>query len=170
MLSFQRAVTSAKAAILISAVTVTAAVGAERVVSSKTTPRGKPAPAGFKISGSIAEALRPGRTVTLDLRLVNRHRWSLDVSRVSVDLVVVGQPKTGGCQRLTHFRQRAIPRAAYPLRLPPKSSRTLRQLGVRSLPTVSMLNLPNNQDVCKGRKLRLRFAGRSVRAGKPFAR
>lgn len=156
------------AAALVAALGATVALGADRVRST-TTPRGRPAPAGFKIAGAVARSLRPGSSQALPLRLTNPHRWDLQINHVTVALTVDAAHRRAGCDRDVHYRQVRIPRRFYPLRLRARSTRTLRQLGVTSLPRVVMRNLSNNQDACKGARLGLRFAGLSARAGRPYA-
>ncbi len=165
----QRTVAVTKAALLASAVAGTVAFGAERM-SERSTPRGNPAPAGFKISGTLARPLRPGTTEVLNLKLRNPHKWALRVKVVTVAITVDKAHERAGCARITHFRQTGIPKRFFPVRIPAKSTRTLRQLGIRVAPTVTMLNLPFNQDVCKGARISFRYVGIGARDGRALAR
>jgi hypothetical protein len=49
----------------------------------------------------------------------------------------------------------------FPLTIPPGTTRTLSQLGVprAQWPQVQMLNLPANQDACKGATVQLHYSG-----------
>lgn len=169
MLTPLRAVTVTKAAILITALVAAASFGAERI-GKRSTPRGKTAPAGFKIYGTVRTPLVPGRTLPLNLLLVNKHTWPIRIRRISVSMTVDRAHDRAGCARLVHYRQRAMPRSSYPIVMRPRTRLTLRQLGVRRLPSITMLNLAKNQDVCRGAKLRLRYRGVSQRAGRSRAR
>lgn len=169
MLTPLRAITVTKAAILITALVTAASFGAERM-SKRSTPRGKAAPAGFKIYGTVRTSLIPGRTLPLDLLLVNSHTWPIRIRRISVSMTVDQAHDRAGCARLAHYRQRAMPRSSYPITMRPRTRLTLRQLGVRELPSITMLNLATAQDVCKGAELSLRFTGESQRAGMSLAR
>lgn len=169
MLTPSRAVTVTKAAILITALVAAASFGAERM-DKRSTPRGKAAPAGFKIYGTVRTPLIPGRTLPLDLLLVNKHTWPIRIRRITVSITVDRAHDRAGCSRVVHYRQRAMPRSSYPIIMRPRTRLTLRQLGVRTLPSITMLDLVKNQDACQGAKLRLRYRGESQRAGRSRAR
>ncbi len=161
-LSSHRCLVVAKATVLLVALATTAAFGAARM-SAKPTPKGAFDPAGFKTTGKLALPLRPGTSQALDLRLTNPHKWDLRVVRLSIAISVDRAHEAAGCRRGTQFRQVRIPPRFYPLRLRARSTRTLRQLGVKYPPRIVMRDLPRNQDACKGAKLTLRFARRSAR-------
>lgn len=169
MLTLLRAVTVTKAAILITVLIVAASFGAERV-GKRGTPRGKSNPASFKITGDASSALSPGRSAVLNLRIINAHKWPIRIRRISVSMKVDRAHDRAGCGRLRHYRQRAMPKRSYPIIVPARSRRTLRQLRVRTLPRITMLDLPSNQNVCQGAKLTLRYTGSSQRAKASRAR
>ena len=53
-----------------------------------------------------------------------------------------------------------MPSRAYPIRLRPRRTVSLRGCGVRALPRVAMVALPRNQDACKGARLTLKLGGK----------
>ena len=143
---------------------------AAAVVSAKSAPARAAVPATFTVSGTLARPLRPGISQPLELRLTNPHRWDLRVIAVTVSISIDSPHDAAGCSRMASYRQTRTPPGSFPLLLPAKSTRTLRQLGVRRPRLITMLNLPTNQDACKGAQLRLRFAGRAARNRRPFVR
>ena len=157
------------ATILVAALASALAVAADRV-PAKRTPARTLAPAMFTISGTVTRPLRPGTSEPLELRLTNPHRWDLRVVDVMVSISVDPAHDEAGCSRMANYRQTRTPPGSFPLILPANSTRTLRQLGVRRPRLITMLNLPTNQDACKGAQLRLRFAGRAARDHRPFVR
>lgn len=110
----------------------------------------------FGITGAPRGVLRPGLSLPIQLYLTNPNRQRLTVSKLSVQLVSTSKP---AC-RVTNF---AISQYAghYPLAVPANQTRTLAQLGIpeASWPRISMLNLPFNQDACKGVTVNLRYLG-----------
>ena len=118
----------------------------------------------FKISGRLHGPLSPGVSKRLNLRLSNRSRHNLLITKLTVSVRLDRAHRRAGCRRKLSFRVTRLKRRQYPIALPAGRRRSLRALGVRRLPRVRMRNLPTNQDACKGAKLRLRFAGRARRA------
>ncbi len=118
---------------------------------------------GFKISGRLAGPLAPGVSQPLNLRLSNRSRHRLLITKLTVSLRLDAAHRRAGCSWKRGFRVTPLKRSQYPISLPARRTRSLWALGVRALPRVSMLNLPTSQDACKGATLRLRFAGRARR-------
>lgn len=166
--SILRALAVLRTTILVLAASAAVAFAADRV--RRGTPKGQPAPAAFKISGTVDGPLVPGLAQRVRLTLRNPHKWPLLIHRVDFRLTMDRAHARAGCTLKVNYRRLMLPRKIYPLRLPPKSTRTLRQLGVTSTPAILMRNLPVNQDVCQGAQLRLRFSGRSARAGSSLAR
>ena len=122
-------------------------------------------PSGFKICGRLAGPLAPGVSQPLNLRLSNRSRSSLLVTRLTVSLRLDAAHRRAGCSAKRSFRVTRLKRSQYPIALRARRTSSLRSLGVRRLPRVRMLNLPTNQDACQGATLMLRFGG-SARRGR----
>ena len=121
--------------------------------------------------GAIRTPFVPGRALPLDLLLVKSPAAGrIRIRRIAGSITVDRAHDRAGCARLVHYRQRAMPRSSYPIVMRPRTRGTLRQLGVKALPSITMLNLPINQDVCQGAELSLRFRGESQRNGAALAR
>ena len=120
-------------------------------------------PSSFELVGNLPGVARPGVSHPLDLRLTNPHRHSLRITRVSVSIIVDQAHLDAGCSRRRDFRSVPMPPRSYPIRLRPRRTMSLRQLGVRVLPRVEMLRLPRDQDACQGARLKLRYGGRARR-------
>ena len=133
--------------------------GGDPVASSALKPR----PHGFRIRGNLARPLAPGVSQPLDLRLTNPYRFSLKVTRLTIAVSVDRRHVAAGCRVAPNYKVTPLAKRAYPIRLRPRRTRSLRALGVRRLPRVAMRNLPTNQDACKGAKLKFRYAGRARR-------
>lgn len=118
---------------------------------------------GFKIAGSLPRPLAPGASQPLNLTLTNPYRFDLRITRLTVAVAVDARHAAAGCGRSANFRVTRLTKAAYPIRLRRRRTRTLRALGVRRVPRVVMRNLATNQDACKGARLRFRYAGRARR-------
>lgn len=102
-------------------------------------------------------ALSPGVTQPVDLAMNNPTGKDLSVANLTVTITGTGAP---GCStdnyRVTPFTGR------YPLSLPAGATVTLDAvpgLTVVQWPSITMLDLPTNQDACKGAVLSLAFAG-----------
>jgi hypothetical protein len=134
----------------------------------------------FDIYGRLAGPLTPGASQPVPIRLNNRLRSTLWITSLRVGVVVDRKHAAAGCSTARDFVVTQLPLAAYPIKLPPGTfyrpgwpaqlrwpvqSWSLRALGVATLPTVSMLDLPLvNQDGCKGARLRLVFRARAYRS------
>lgn len=100
-----------------------------------------------------ATGLAPGVSVPLNLRIGNPNSTDLTVGSLSVWVLSTTSP---GClpanYRVTQLTGRVV--------VPAGARRTLRQLGVATaaLPRLEMLNLPTNQDACKGATVRLSYS------------
>jgi hypothetical protein len=114
----------------------------------------------FQIAGDLGPPLYPGRSEPLELRLTNPNDFAIRVMKLTVSI----RPATtqAGCSAANYAVEQY--RGPYPLVLRPGTS-SLGQLAAdRSLwPRVAMLNLPVNQDACKGATITLDFRGKAVR-------
>ena len=118
-------------------------------------------PRGFEIRGNLPRPLAPGVSQPLNLRLTNPYRFSLRIKKLTVAVRVDAKHAAAGCRVSRNFTLKRLATRAYPIRLGPRRTRTLRALRIRRLPRVAMRNLPTNQDACKGARLRLRYVGRA---------
>lgn len=117
----------------------------------------------FEICGDLARPLAPGTSQPLDMQISNPTRHRLHITRLTVSLKLDSAHERAGCTAAHGFRVTGLGARQYPIVVPPRSTRSLRALGIRPLPRVRMLALPANQDVCKGAKLHMRFLGRAQR-------
>ena len=110
----------------------------------------------FAISGNVDVQLSPGVTGHVNLALTNPNDVPLDVTALSVSLTGTSKP---GCTASNFSVGQYL--GSYPLVIPAESTRTLSQLGVprASWPTLGMIDLPTNQDVCKSISLTLSYSG-----------
>ncbi|MDQ3677523.1 MAG: hypothetical protein M3401_12095 [Actinomycetota bacterium] len=131
----------------------------DRVASTS----GKHLRSALKIRGNLPRRLTPGTSQPLNLRISNRTRHRLRITRITVSLKVDAAHRRAGCSRTRSFRVTRLQRRQYSILVLPRRTRSLRALRVRPLPRVRMLNLRTNQDACKGAKLRLRYRGRARR-------
>jgi hypothetical protein len=155
----------------LAAVAVAALVAVVGASAHDLLPVGDPAstlgkrrgPSAFKIAGKLPRPLVPGTSQSLNLRLTNRRRFGLRITKLTVRVTVDARHVAAGCRRAPNFKVTPLARAAYPIRLRPRVTRTLRAVGIRRLPRVAMRNLATNQDACKGARLTFRYAGRARR-------
>lgn len=111
----------------------------------------------FPISGTPDRALAPGSApAAIDLALTNPFGSPMTVTGLGVD--VTGTDKAG-CT-VDSYAVDAYD-GPLPLVVPAGSTRTLSSLGVprAQWPAVRMLNLPTNQDACKGAVVQLAYSG-----------
>ncbi|MCW2756418.1 MAG: hypothetical protein JWO46_164 [Nocardioidaceae bacterium] len=111
----------------------------------------------FTISGSADRLLAPGApSGAMDLALTNPANAALKVTSLTV--TVTGTNHAGCGPENYAVTAYGGP---FPLAVPANSTRTLQQLGVprAQWPQVAMLNLPVNQDACKGATVQLHLAG-----------
>ena len=118
---------------------------------------------GFEIRGNLGRPLAPAVSQPLNLRLTNRQRFGLRILRLTIAVSVDARHAAAGCRASANFTVTPLARRAYPIRLGPRRTRTLRALGVKRLPRVTMRNLLTSQDACKGARLKLRYTGRAQR-------
>jgi hypothetical protein len=126
-------------------------------VQLTVTAKGKP----FAISGNLAGLLAPGVTLPLNLTVTNPNNKPVSVTNLTVTLQsvtrapVTTKPCGTGDYSVTQYS------GPYPLTTPANGSATLSGLGVArsSMPKVSMVNAPTDQDGCKGASLTLAYLG-----------
>ncbi|HZV76032.1 MAG TPA: hypothetical protein VFF79_20160 [Conexibacter sp.] len=113
----------------------------------------------FTISGGYGGLLYPGKTGTLALRISNPNGSAIVVTSLTVTV----QPgsSNAGCDGPANLGvAQSNVSAANPLTVPANGSVTLPSGGV-SAPSVTMLNLPTNQDACKGAVYTFAYSGSS---------
>jgi hypothetical protein len=115
--------------------------------------------AGFNIAGDLQGGIAPGHVAPLELTLVNPGERPIEITKLSVK--VAAATSNPGCSGEVHFRVRQAPEDGFPLVLPAKGTRTLSELGFAAdaKPQVEMVNLPVNQDACKGAAITLSYSG-----------
>jgi hypothetical protein len=124
----------------------------------------------FTLSGNLPEALAPGTSVALDLRISNPNTNPLSLTNLSVSLAGVNRTADAISKNLSctvsdyTLTQYSGP---YPLSVPPDSSSlppgssSLSGLRIASSgwPRIGMLDTRTNQDGCKGATLQLAYSG-----------
>jgi len=122
----------------------------------------------FALKGNVKTPLRPGTSGPIKVRLRNRRRHTLWVTRLRVRVSVDRAHRAAGCSARRDFAVRQLPHRFYPIRLPRKRRvgrarwRSLGSLGVPERPRLAMRDLPAvDQNACKGARLRLRLTGRA---------
>jgi hypothetical protein len=117
-------------------------------------------PDAFTITGSLTGLLTPGTGEALDLTLTNLESTDLLISSLEVEV----RTATRGCDPDDFSVQQFSGAAGFTL--PASNSADLGDLGFdpTEWPRVSMLNLPVNQDGCKGASLSLSFSGTATEA------
>lgn len=111
----------------------------------------------FPVSGEPDRTLAPGsEPAAIDLALTNPFDAAMTVTGLGVAVTSTDVP---GCAVDNYAVDDYT--GPYPLTVPAHSTRTLSQLGVprAQWPKVRMLNLPTNQDVCKGAEVQLAYSG-----------
>lgn len=110
----------------------------------------------FTITGSADRLLAPGVTGRLNLALTNPNNQPISVTNLAVSLT--GTSKASCTPSNFAVGQFS---GSYPLTVPANTTRTLSQLGVpqSGWPTVTMKDLPVNQDACKSTTLALSYTG-----------
>jgi len=111
----------------------------------------------FPISGTPDRMLAPGAPGgAIDLAITNPFSATMTVTALGVSVTGTSIPAcaVGNYDVIAYS-------GPFPLTIPPGTTRTLSQLGVSraSWPQVRMLNLPTNQDVCKGATVQLHYSG-----------
>lgn len=113
----------------------------------------------FTISGGYGGLLYPGKTGALALRVSNPNGVPILVTSLTVTV----QPgsSNAGCDGPSNLSvAQSNVSAANPLTVPANGSVTLPS-GAVSAPQVTMLNLPTNQDACKGAVYTFAYSGSS---------
>jgi hypothetical protein len=109
----------------------------------------------FTLTGTLDRQLAPGVTGYLDLALANPNNQTMRVTALSVTITGIGAPGCGPANFTT------APFSGGPVSVPANTTRTLSQLNVpkSEWPSVTMVDLPSNQDACKGTSLSLAYTG-----------
>jgi hypothetical protein len=114
----------------------------------------------FAITGDLTAPVSPGIAVPLDLRIVNTREDALLVTELTVTIRSVDAPNATESRPCDprDFVVEQIPAAAI-LRVDPKTSSTLTQLGLahEDWPRIGMVAAATNQDGCKGASLDLGY-------------
>ncbi|HTZ42223.1 MAG TPA: hypothetical protein VMB79_00040 [Jatrophihabitans sp.] len=119
-------------------------------------PTTGPGSASFTVFGNLRGALAPGASLPIDLHLVNGNPFELRVDSLTV---AVASTSSAAC-RPENFAVVQY-RGGYPVRVAAGTSTSLSALRVPAAawPQLRMLDLPSNQDACKGVTVNLRYAG-----------
>jgi hypothetical protein len=115
----------------------------------------------FSIAGNVG-ALYPGASAPLDLAITNPLKQALEVTSLSIG--VKDDTGTPGCVGSRNYAVTPFA-GSYPITVPAGATRRLSQLGYASSvwPRVRMLDLPVNQDACKGATVTLSYAGSATK-------
>lgn len=133
-----------------SSLLASATASAYLIVQPQTYPN-------FPISGTadrvLAPASEPG---AINLSITNPFNAPMTVTSLGVTVTGTDKP---GCAASNY--QVTAYGGPYPLTIPANTTRTLQQLGVprSQWPQVAMVNLPANQDACKGATVQLAYSG-----------
>lgn len=115
----------------------------------------------FTISGDLREALEPGASAALELTLRNPGDRAIVVTGLGVAVGSITAPAGArdACTTADFSVRQFV--GSVQLALPPRSTRTLGELGLDSArwPSITMLNRPVDQEGCKGVTLRLVYTG-----------
>lgn len=112
------------------------------------------------ISGEVADPLEPGIPRPVDLAITNPNPLPLVLNRLTVAISALTAPQATGqfpCT-LGDFAVQQYS-GAYPLQIPPSSTRTLEALGLppADWPQVAIVDQPQNQDGCQRASLTLLY-------------
>jgi hypothetical protein len=122
-----------------------------------------PSSGSFTVLGDLGVSLAPGLTGALALTVTNPYDFDLRVTGVTV--TVVPGSSNAGCDGPANLQvTQSNASASVPLIVPAHASVTLPAQGVSS-PTVTMRNLPVNQDACKGATFVFSYGGTGDRVG-----
>ena len=116
---------------------------------------------GFRIRGELSTRLYPGVGAPLDLVLTNPNSFALRVVALSVRVGAnTSRTWCGGDENYAVSQYRGT----FPLLLRPGSTRlSSLAAGSATWPRISMLDLPTNQDACKGAVVALTYRGTATR-------
>ena len=123
-----------------------------------------PEPAGpFAITGNLPNALSPGSSQPLPLTISNPFEFALRVTSLTV-AVRPGSTRAG-CDGPSNLliTQSNTSGGSVSIVVPPRGSVTLPAQGATT-PTVAMLDLPTNQDACKGATFSVDYSGAGVQS------
>lgn len=119
-------------------------------------PTTAPGGASFTVFGKLRGALAPGVALPIDLHLVNGNPFELAIDNLTVAVTSTSRVTCRADNfAVVQFHGR------YPVRVGPDGRTSLSALRVPagSWPQLRMLNLPTNQDACKGVTVNLRYSG-----------
>ena len=118
------------------------------------------APAPFTVTGDLTREIRPGALVPLDLTLTNTNPAPIVIDQIAVTVGPIDAPNADADHPCTDadFDVRPL-RPGVAVTVPGGSTATLAGLSIPEAdwPAVGMLNLPHNQNGCKGATLTLRY-------------
>ena len=123
-----------------------------------------PEPTGpFTITGSLPSALSPGSSQPLPLTISNPFEFALRVTSLTV--TVRPGSTQAGCDGPSNLQitQSNTSGGSVSIVVPPRGSVTLPAQGATA-PTVAMLDLPTNQDACKGATFSVDYSGAGVQS------
>jgi hypothetical protein len=123
-----------------------------------------PEPSGpFTITGGLPGALSPGSSQPLPLTISNPFDFALRVTSLTVT-VRPGSTQAGcdGPSNLLITQSNTSGGSVW-IVVPPRGSVTLPAQGATT-PTVAMLDLPTNQDACKGATFSVDYSGAGVQS------
>jgi hypothetical protein len=141
--------------------TVTLTVGGGTGVAGTTTV----ALPDFQIAGNAAGPLWPGTPGAIDLTITNTNPLPLTFTNLTVSITSISAPRATAalpCSSADFTVQRYS--GAYPVVVPPSSTRSLQELGIPTAawPQVAILDLPTDQDGCQGASLALAYGGQAT--------
>jgi hypothetical protein len=116
----------------------------------------------FSLAGDIATPLEPGVSEPLDLRITNPNAAPLILTNADVGVQSVDAPQASTALPCGRENFGVTQLAGYlPLTIPASTTRSLSQLGIppASWPQVTLLDLPTNQDGCRGALVALAYQG-----------
>jgi hypothetical protein len=119
----------------------------------------------FTVTAVPGLPLRPGVSRPLDLRLGNPNGFPIRIKTLVG--AIAERTSAPACSGSANFTVANIPpaRVAVGLSIPARSTRSLAELGVAEAdrPRLAMINLPANQDACKGASFTIGYSGIAVR-------
>ena len=114
-------------------------------------------PQDYALDGDARTALLPGTSSPIDLRITNPNPVAITVVSNSTTVTT----RTGACDP-SNFAM--VHELGTPVEVPPRSTRTLSQLGVPQddWPTVAMIETTSDQDACQDLQITLHYQGEAI--------